>query len=222
MKNDTRVYLLAVLLTSLSALPGIIYASDYLGISISGAQSNLDKTFRGRSHAFQFDDSSEFQESSFSDSDSDSSFKLFGGYRFSNDMLIEYGYLDMGKHKISGAGSIDSSAVNIGNPTPPVITEEFERNIALKGLFAAYGYQRAISNSISLVPRIGVYVWDLKSTYLHETNIPSWSNISRDLSTTGTSLLLGVGLGFGDFSIEYEYYPIRDDDINLLSVSYRF
>lgn len=197
-------------------------AGSYMGIGFGNAQSTLDRTFRGQDLTFIFDRRPEFQLQSFSDDDSDSALKLFGGYQFSNNMIIEYGYLDLGSHQISGAGSIDSNAVNVGNPTPPIITERFERNIELKGVFASYGYARHISEKVSIKPKVGAYIWDLEGTFRSDNNIQDWGSYTRVLDTSGTSVILGIGMGIGDFSVEFEYIPVRDDEINYFGVSYKF
>ena len=158
----------------------------------------------------------------FSANETDTSFKLFGGYRFHPNFAVEGGYAELGKFSASGTVTTFNFVPIV--PLPTKVTIEVGQ-----GLHLAVVGNVPLANQFSVFGRLGAYNMrtEMKVTV---------SGISSSESARNTGFLLGAGVGY-DFTrnvgmrVEWEQFNKVGDkdktgqgDVGLLSVGlvYRF
>jgi len=145
--------------------------------------------------------------------DSDTGFKIFGGYQFNPNFAVEVGYYDLGEAKISGTDSF------LGSTT---------------GTFEASGFNVAVVGSLplgerfELMAKAGIFRWDL------DFNVSSSVFGSGSASETGFGPMFGIGGAFNftknlGVRVEYEKFLDMGDedttgqsDVDFLSASLIF
>jgi OOP family OmpA-OmpF porin len=147
-----------------------------------------------------------------SSDDTDTGWKLFAGNQFSPNAAVEFGYLDLGEAKASGTDSFFGSA--------SLTAEVSGFNVALVGFLP-------VGNTVNLLGKIGLFLWDLDVGA--NTSIGSGST-----SESGTELMFGFGASFDigqttAVRIEWERFTDVGDenetgqsDVDLLSASLVF
>jgi OOP family OmpA-OmpF porin len=152
--------------------------------------------------------------------DSDTGWKLFGGYAFNRNFALEASYVDLGNFKISASGSITAIPATANGS-----------NKASGFSFDALG-TLPITEEFGLIGRIGVFAWTLDAT---ASATAGGNSATVSDKPTGTSLDFGAGVKY-DFNnrvgarLEYQrFQSIGNDntgksDIDLISASlvYRF
>jgi OOP family OmpA-OmpF porin len=135
--------------------------------------------------------------------DSDTGFKIFGGYDFNQNIAVEVSYLDLGEASASDAG--DSLSVGV-----TALTAAAVGRLPLSDMFALYG-------------KLGYASYDVK---VH-VNIAGFGSGSG--SDSNSDLFYGVGgaLSFGgnfEGRLEYEAINVDGGDLNMISLGgvYRF
>jgi len=158
----------------------------------------------------------------FSANETDTGFKLFGGYRFHPNFAVEGGYAELGKFSASGTVTTFNFVPIV--PLPTKVTIEVGQ-----GLHLAVVGNVPLANQFSVFGRLGAYNMrtEMKVTV---------SGISSSESARNTGFLLGAGVGY-DFTrnvgmrVEWEQFNKVGDkdktgqgDVGLLSVGlvYRF
>ena len=130
--------------------------------------------------------------------ETDTGFKVFGGYRVNNYVAIEGFYADFGEASIEVNGNkatmgSDSLGISVVGVIP--VTERFE-----------------------LFGKVGLHAWDVEL----ESNVGVFSN------EDGTDTMFGFGAAYtiNQVSIraEYEGYTVENEDISMMSVgiAYKF
>nr|WP_298718027.1 outer membrane beta-barrel protein [uncultured Steroidobacter sp.] len=149
--------------------------------------------------------------------DSDTSFSLFGGYRFSEYFALEAGYVDFGTAEYRASGVID-----IGN-LPAAYSVDFE----VKGFTATAIGSVPLGPSFDLHGRGGILFADTKIT---EAASIATSAARDSFSETSQEFFygLGVGLHLGQhwlFSLDWQQFKDVGDeqetgesDVNRLSL----
>ena len=189
----------AVLILGLAAIPTMAQAEEwYGGASVGQSKAkdiicDLDITC--------------------SSDDTDTGWKIYGGYQFNPNGAIEFGYVDLGKVKASGTDSF------LG-----VASIDWETS----GITAALVGSLPVGQNFGLMGKLGLFHWDL------DVNASSSVLGSGSDSSSGTDLTYGLGLKY-DFSktvgvrAEWERFKdVGDDnttgqsDIDLLSVGVVF
>ena len=158
----------------------------------------------------------------FSANETDTGFKLFGGYRFHPNFAVEGGYAELGKFSASGTVTTFNFVPIV--PLPTKVTIEVGQ-----GLHLAVVGNVPLANQFSVFGRLGAYNLrtEMKVTV---------AGISSSESARNTGVLLGLGAGY-DFTgnvgmrVEWEKFNKVGDkdktgqgDVGLLSVGlvYRF
>ena len=145
--------------------------------------------------------------------DSDSGFKIFGGYQFNPNFAFEVAYVDLGEAKISGTDSF------LGSATATFEVSGF--NFAVVGSFP-------VGERFGLMAKAGFFRWDV------EVNASSSVFGSGSSSETGFDPMFGIGGSFNitekfGVRVEYEkFLDVGDDDttgqsdVDLISASLVF
>lgn len=119
----------------------------------------------------------------------DTSFKIFGGLRFTRNVGVEVAYVDLGKYPVSGS---------IGGSPFTVRTELTGVTVQAVGIVP-------FGNEFSLMGRIGAILWDLNSS----ATIGGFSGATSD---SGVDIAIGVGAQYKfarNFGVraDLDYYP---------------
>jgi len=148
-----------------------------------------------------------------SSDDTDTGWKIYGGYQFNPNGAIEFGYVDLGKATFSGTDSF------LG-----VTSASFETS----GLTAALVGTMPVGQNVGLMGKLGLFHWNL------DVNASSSVFGSGSESASGTDLTFGLGLKF-DLSkatgVRMEWERFKDvgdknttgqSDVDLFSVGFVF
>jgi len=145
--------------------------------------------------------------------DSDTGFKIFGGYQFNPNFALEVAYLDLGEAKLSGTDSF------LGSTTATIEVSGF--NFAVVGSFP-------VGERFELMAKAGLFRWDL------DANASSSVFGSGSESETGFDPMFGIGASFNftsKFGVRVEYEKFLDvgdedttgqSDVDLISASLVF
>jgi OOP family OmpA-OmpF porin len=130
--------------------------------------------------------------------DSDTGFKIFGGYDFNQNFAVEVGYFDFGEASAREGG--DSLSVGVTGLTASAVGR-----LPVSDMFALYG-------------KLGFASYDVKAKF----SIAGFGSGSE--SDSDSDLIYGVGgaLSFGgnfEARLEYEAINVDGGDVNMLSVS---
>jgi len=138
--------------------------------------------------------------------DKDTTFKVFGGYRFTRNVAVEVAYVDLGSVRATGSG--------FGQP--------FDLKADVTGVTAQAVGIVPFGNEFSLMGRVGAIFWNLK-------NSGSVGGLSVGTSDNGVDLALGVGAQYKftrSFGVraDLDYYPnlgnsnTGEDNITAVSI----
>jgi OOP family OmpA-OmpF porin len=129
--------------------------------------------------------------------DSDTGFKIFGGYNFNENFAIEAGYFDFGE----ASGDFGGDSFSIG----------------VSGLSASAVGRLPVSDMFSLFGKLGFASYDVDVSF----NIAGFG--SGSASDSDSDMIYGVGgaLSFGkSFEARLEYEALNvDGDASMISVS---
>lgn len=141
--------------------------------------------------------------------DSDTSFSLFGGYRFSQYFAVEAGYVDFGTAEYRASGVIDP----FGPQAPVAATYSADFEVA--GFTAAAIGAVPIGTMFDVHGRAGILFADTEIT---ETAAISTTSESAGYSANSEDLFYGLGAGFHlgqnwSFSLDWQQFKqVGDDD----------
>ena len=144
-----RVWAVVVCLAATGAVANAAEtaAGPYLGVRGGISESSLnagDVEQRLAGAGFAMDVSIDDRESTWS---------LFGGYRWANGLGIEASYVDLGEFDVSMAGSTS----NPGGLLPAAADGLAD---AGWGGAVTLGWQWSLTSSFAITPRIGMYYWE--------------------------------------------------------------
>ncbi len=173
-------------------------AEFYLGASIGEASVEAKDDIDGE--RFKIDDS-------------DSAYKIFGGYLFNDYVGIELGYVDMGS--VSERFSFDG-----GEFSGPI---DARVKADITG-FTAHLLGQVPVGPVDLFAKAGLIRYEAKGKA--SASYASFTE-SESFKDTGTDFAYGVGarLNLGNFGIraEYEVFDVSDvDDLNMISIGVEF
>jgi OOP family OmpA-OmpF porin len=130
--------------------------------------------------------------------DSDTGFKIFGGYTFTENWGVEVSYFDFGEASVSAGNS--SASVGVTGLSASAVGR-----LPVNDMFAVYG-------------KLGFASYDVDLDF---NNVPGFG--SGHLSDSDSDLIYGVGgaLSFGgNFEARLEYEALNvDGDASMISVS---
>jgi OOP family OmpA-OmpF porin len=141
--------------------------------------------------------------------DSDSGFKIYGGFQFNKHLGAEIGYVDAGKATFSG------SAI------PSLGIGAFSGEIKFTAItFAAVG-TLPLNESFALFGKAGLAAWDAKAS----ANVVG---VSGSVDDSGTDLLYGIGARYNlnrNWGVTLEYEAVDAEgtvSMTSLGVRYKF
>jgi OOP family OmpA-OmpF porin len=143
--------------------------------------------------------------------DSDTSFKVFGGYTFNDYFAVELAYFD--------GGSVEESFPSILTPYLDALVEA-----EVAGFTAAAIGRLPIGEAFALYGKLGLASSDTEVTVRYP-NAPSQPGFPESFSHKESSedLMYGIGaaFGFGRFEVrgEYEMFDVSDGDFSVLSLT---
>jgi OmpA-OmpF porin, OOP family len=125
--------------------------------------------------------------------DSDTGYKIFGGYQINPNFGVEVTYADLGKLSISGGGAFGQVKAN--------------------GFGVGVVGTLPVANNFSVLGRLGIYRGEAKAS----------SNVGVNGKESSTELGFGLGASFAvtpavDLRGEWEQFQFDGDKVNLLSV----
>lgn len=140
--------------------------------------------------------------------DSDTGFKIFGGYAFNKNLAVELGYFDLGE----ASGSFSDPFIG-----------DASFDVGVSGLNASVVGRVPVSETFSLFGKLGFASYDLDG---HVT-IFGLGSASDSQSETDLTYGIGAALSLGpqwEVRAEYEAIDVDNGDANMLSVGamYRF
>jgi OOP family OmpA-OmpF porin len=140
--------------------------------------------------------------------ESDTGFKIYGGYQFNKNLGAEIGYVDGGKATFSGSGI---PVLGIGPFSGDAKATAFT--------FAAVG-TLPLNESFALTGKIGLAAWDSKVS-------ANATGLSGSASDSGTDLLYGVGARYNlnknwGVTLDYEVVDVSDGSFNMSSLGLRY
>lgn len=203
-------------LTALSLLlgSGVVNADDhrwYIGIGLGDVRAN---------HKI-----ADFDDGSVSEGlvdNSDSAWKVFGGYEISRHLAIEVGYSDLHndadmRTTFSGVSNgTGSRFVSLPGGAVSVDIDD------IRGYFLAATGSLPLTDRFDLRAKLGAISWDARQTTIDVNQ--------RTQSLNGTDALIGLGMGYrfeGGIEIRGEverYFDVgaADQQVTALSFSYHF
>lgn len=125
--------------------------------------------------------------------DSDSGFKVFGGFQFNKHLGAEVGYVDFGKYAVTSGSTGDLSVTAF--------------------TFAGVG-TLPLNESFALFGKVGMWAWDSKSS------IPGTTGTNGSDVFFGAGARYNLNRNWG-LTLEIEQYD-SDDSITLTSVGVRY
>ena len=130
--------------------------------------------------------------------DSDTGFKVFGGYTFNQNFGVEVSYFDFGE----GSAEAGNSSVSVG----------------VTGLAASAVGRLPINDMFAVFGKLGFASYDVDLDF---SNVPGFGN--GHLSDSDSDMIYGVGgaLSFGgNFEARLEYEALNiDGDASMISIS---
>ena len=136
--------------------------------------------------------------------DSDSGFKIFGGFQFTRNWGMEFGYVDFGKAGIGGS----------------ILGIPFTGDVGVTAFTFAGTGTLPLSENFALLGKVGLANWDAK------VNVSTGLGAGSD-SDSGTDIFYGVGLRYSfnkniGVQVEFEQYETDADSVNMTSVGLRY
>jgi opacity protein-like surface antigen len=183
----------------------------YLGASVGQASYDLSKDDIGFSGGNL--------------NNSDTAFRLIGGYHINEYFSVEGGYASLGEMTFKYR-----EATSWGGPGEDM-TIAFDLGVEVSGLVVNALAQYPLSQEISIFAKVGVFSWEADS-YFNENHeyfgdrVDDWNVAFPDSdeadSESGTDIFYGVGLSYSFDNIviraEYELFESDGDEIDVLSI----
>lgn len=141
--------------------------------------------------------------------DSDTSFSLFGGYRFSQYFAVEAGYVDFGTAEYRASGVLDP----FGPQTP--VDASYSADFEVSGFTATAIGAVPIGTLFDVHGRAGLLFADTEIT---ETATIATTSDRESFSASSENLFYGVGVGLQlgqnwSFSLDWQQFKdVGDDD----------
>jgi len=134
--------------------------------------------------------------------DSDSGFKIFGGFQFTKNWGMEFGYVDFGKAGLAGS----------------VFGIPFTSDVGVTAFTFAGTGTLPLNESFSLLGKVGLWMWDTGC---------SGAICVSSASDSDTDLFYGIGARYNinknlSVQVEFETFSAEDDSVNMTSVGLRY
>ena len=142
-------------------------------------------------------------------------FRLFMGYRFTPNWVVEAGFTDLGD-----VNAESSATVPVGEAGAYARALLESLPASASGIETSFSYRYPLGNGFALAARAGVWRWenDQRAVFGGE---------QLNTSPSGTDLLFGVGFEWRpapqwDVGLEASRYRVDSEDLNVLGASVRF
>ncbi|MFK8030264.1 MAG: beta strand repeat-containing protein [Gammaproteobacteria bacterium] len=161
---------------------------------------------------------------SFNIDDTDSGFKVFGGYQATEHFAVEVGFVDLGE------ADVDLQLGDVALDELPLISRAVSGNLSLlgSGVFGSVVVKQSIGETFGVFARLGLVSWEVDTAIAGSTNMGTL-NVRETESGTDFTFGLGAEAWFGSerkFGLrgEWERYELGQQDAEFLSlgVLYRF
>ena len=140
--------------------------------------------------------------------ESDTGFKIYGGFQFNKHLGAEVGYIDAGKATFSGTA------------IPSLGIGAFSGDVKVTAItFAGVG-TLPLNESFALTGKLGLAAWDVKAS----ANV---AGVAGSIDDSGTDLLYGIGARYNlnrnwGITLEYEAVDAGDGTASMTSVGVRY
>lgn len=181
----------------------------YFGITGGQAKADLNKAeFDDLVAAVFADEGAPVLSGSSALDDKDTSFSLFGGYRFSQYFAVEAGYIDFGTYEYRSSGTV--------NPPGPVTSApaSYSVDFEVKGFTAAALGAVPLGEKFDLHGQLGLLFADTKISESASIGAVSFSD---SFSANSEDVFYGVGAGLHlspnwSFSLDWQQFKDVGDD----------
>lgn len=159
---------------------------------------------------------------SFSQENSDTAFRFFAGYDLSQKLSLEAGYINYGEYSF-----VTDDSDKRYNPTATSYQHHVEAKAETSGFYISVLPKIHYSTGISINPKLGILIWkssgNLKvttdTTYASQPDVHT--SYTRTLSNNGVDPMIGIGMSYDRYAIEYERAQIDQSNIDLIMLSIR-
>ncbi len=205
----------------LSITPYYCMAEPYFGFGIgqSSSQELQEHDITGELD-FGFNGGEDLE--SFTQKTTDTAFKIFAGYNLRDWFGLEFGYIDYGENSFVAEDNTSTSTNVISH------RNHIEAKADLTGIYIAALPKVIFSNGVSANLKLGAMSWDISGTLRRSieetfTDRPPFSfSRTNSLSDNGTDLIIGLGISYGIYFLEYERLQMNSDDVDLIMLSLKF
>lgn len=202
-----------LMLVSLLVYPATSFSGMYFGATVGQSHSEDD---------ISASDLTWFTYTNIESTSSDlkdTAFSIFIGYDFKiydNDFAVEVGWVDFGENTLSASGQ-DLPSGGGGKRTGNLNTESEAITLSLIG-------KKNIMKEMLVFGKLGVSAWDISAKLEGTASDPSGNPIgaiSQSASDSGYDIFVGIGVGYGNFMIQFERYKMDASNINYISLGFR-
>lgn len=191
----------SVLILAFTAVPGAFAADEkgwYLGAGYGQSEADIDKAEINRLLTV-----SGYTSPSTTADETDTGWKLFGGYQFTRNWGVELAYVDLGKFSTNSRGTSGGS------------TDVFRGEGSAKGWSVAGIGTAMVSDSFGVFGKLGAFRWDFDMKCSVATNATGTAACiaPANRSASGTDLTYGLGLKYNltkQTSLRVEWEQFKD------------
>ena len=216
-KQVARNALGAALILAFTATPGAFAADEkgwYLGAGYGQSKVSVDK---GATNA-GFTNGG-FATASTTADETDTAWKLFGGYQFTRNWGVEFAYVDLGK------ASADTATTGT--------TAQYKQEWSSKAWSLAGVGTAMVGDNLGVFGKLGAFSWDLDYT-CGKVSGTGGACTTPSASPSGTDLTYGVGLKYNftkqtSLRVEWEQFKNVGDknktgesDVDLIFVGIQY
>ena len=140
--------------------------------------------------------------------DTDTGWKIFGGYRFNPYVAAELTYVDVGEASATYVATAPTAATLAASADGTAVSA------AVVGIYP-------LGERVEIFGKIGLYRWDVDGT---ATAVVGGASVSASDSDDGIDVMFGAGVGYNftdniGVRIEWERYnDLSDADVDMFSV----
>ncbi len=233
-KQVARNALGAALIFAFTATP-VAFAADekgwYLGAGYGQSEASVDTA-----KTSSILTGSGYTSASTTADETDTGWKLFGGYQFTRNWGVEFAYVDLGKATVNSRGTVAG------------VTDVYRSEATAKGWSLAGVGTVMVSDTFGLFGKLGAFRWDLDTKCSLVTNATGTGTCAAttgpgagpaNRSASGTDLTYGVGLKYNltkQASLRVEWEQFKDvgnasttgssgtgqADVNLISIGIQY
>lgn len=192
-------------------LPAAAHAGWYVGVG--GGSSSLDEEIATEGELSAFVDDLDPDTVSLSTDDSDTGWKVFGGYRFNDWVALEGQFTDLGTVSVSNAsGTYDGGEGSFSGAG--------DADVEAFGVNAVVSWP--ILDMMDVHAKVGVARWSVDES--GALSITEDGDFAGSASDEGIDVTYGAGIGFTflenlGVQIDWENFSIGSDDVDFVSGS---